>query len=131
MMSNGKSPWKDTDRSLQFLSGLSWKFTKKDSSKNVKNGLFPMCLALWHHWLSTVYVLNFSCYKRRPRMIFSMMKTNMTLVLGYTKLDIPCGTDNHRTKHFFCKFAELGHVKKWQNWTFKVNSLFQKSLESF
>ena len=56
-----------------------------------------------------------------------------SITLEYTKLDVPFGTDNQRTKHFnsFCKSEELGYVKKSQNWTFKVNFLFQKSSESF
>ena len=46
-----------------------------------------------------------------------------SIILRYTKLDVPCGTDNQRTKHFiyFFKSAELGYVKKRQHWTFNVN----------
>ena len=35
------------------------------------------------------------------------------IILGYTKLDVPFGTDNQRTKHFifFCKSAKLSLVK--------------------
>ena len=38
-----------------------------------------------------------------------------SIILGYTKLDVPCGTDNQRTKYFifFCKSMELGLVKNW------------------
>jgi hypothetical protein len=45
------------------------------------------------------------------------LSTNMTSVVEYHfmiyKLDVPCGTDNHRKKHFFSKTVELGLVKNW------------------
>ena len=38
----------------------------------------------------------------------------LCIILAYTKLDVACGTDNQRTKHFVCfwKSAELDYVKK-------------------
>ena len=47
------------------------------------------------------------------------LSTNMTSVVEYHfmiyKLDVPCGTDNQRTKHFdfLCNTVELGLIKNW------------------
>ena len=41
-----------------------------------------------------------------------------SIILGYTKLDVPCGTDNQGMKHFFCK-VELGLVKNWADFSNK------------
>ena len=54
-----------------------------------------------------------ACINSAVTYLFGNIHSNMTSVLGYTKLDVPCNTDNQRTKHFvlFCKSAELGLIK--------------------
>ena len=67
--------------------------------------LFPL-LSFKYEWMEIWNVNSHKC----QRYVLAWLRL-WSSILGYAKLDVPCGTDNQRTKYifkFFCKSAELG-----------------------